>query len=232
MEGNNLIGEFIGLFKYPVTTFQKRAEERNIKKEGIIALVTAVVIGLLTIFSLYLTATRTVNKVYSSYKKYSEKYSYLEITKEEYKEQKKEAKKSALKYIEFTKTFFTTAGVTLVGICLIAGMMYVISRLVKSPKDYLELLSMTNSAFIIYLAGFIVNLIFSFIYAPIGIILLVGSFIFALSSLTNSFRESMGLEDTNKLVICSTIVITVVFAILVLIASKYISSLFSLSSLL
>ena len=227
-----MLEELLGLFTYPVTTFQKKAQEKNIKKEAIIALVVTIVIALSTILSMYLTATRAVNKVYKSYKSYSEKYSYSQITKEEYKEQKKAAKKSALEYIEFTKTFFRTAGIVLVSIALIAGMLYVISRLVKSPKDYLELLSYSNSAFMIYTIGFILNIVLSFIYTPLGIIVQAGTLILALIALANAFKDSLQLEDSNKLVIYSTIVITVVFAVLVLIVSKYISNLFSLSSLL
>lgn len=226
-----MLEELLGLFTYPVTTFRKKAEEKNIKKEAIIALVLALVIALSTLFNLYIMATKTVNKSYKSYKKYSEEYSYLDITKDEYNKEKKEAKKLALKlYGVSVGTFFKTAGIALVSIALIAGMLYVISRLVKSPKDYLELLSYSNSAFMIYTIGFILGILLSLIYSPLGTIVMVGAFVFALIALANSFKDSLQLEDTNKLVIFSTIVITVVFAILMLIVSKYISSLLSLDS--
>lgn len=232
MEGNNLIGDFIGLITSPVTSFKKRAQEKNIKFEAIIAVAVAVVIALVTIINLYISAVKGVNAVYKSYKKYSEKYSYLDLTKEEYKEQKKEAKKQALELIDFKDVFFKTAVAILVVTAFVAGMLYVISRLVKSPKDYIELISFMNSAFLVYTAGAILSIILSLIYTPLGIIVTFATSIFAIFSLANSFKESLQLEDTNKLVICSTVVFTIVFAILVIIANKYIGNLLSFDSLL
>ena len=216
-----MLGELLGLFTYPVTTFQKKAEEKNIKKEAIIALVLAVVIALSTILNLYILATKTVNKYYKSYKKYSEEYSYLNISKDEYNKEKKEAKKELLKSLGVTaENFFKTAGIALVAIALVAGMLYVISRLVKSPKDYLELLSYSNSAFMIYVIGYIISILIALIYSPLGTIISFGVFVFALIALANAFKDSLQLEDINKLVIFSAIVVTVVFAVLLLISSK------------
>lgn len=231
-----MIGELLGLFKTPVTTFTKRAEERNIKKEAIIAAIIAVVIAVVTVLTSYIGISKTVNKEYKSLDDYNEKYSWREeLTKSEFKEKKKEAKSDLLEDANLVGSFFKTLAITVVAIALVAGILFVISRMVKSPKDYIEMLAMSNSAFIIYLLGFLLNAIFAYIYAPIGVVLLGAALIFAVIALANAFRESIDVEDTNKLVIYSSIVLAVVFAILVIIAVSYInsavSSLSELSSL-
>lgn len=231
-----MIGELLGLFKYPVTTFTKRAEERNIKKEAIIAAVISVVIAIVTALTSYIGIVKSVNKLYPSLKKYNDTYSWgEELTKSEFKEMKKDAKSEALEDANLVGSFFKTLAITVVAIAVVAAILFVIARLVKSPKDYIEMLAMSNSAFIIYLLGFLLNAIFSYIYAPIGAILFVVALIFAVIALANAFKESIEVEDTNKLVIYSSIVLSVVFAILVIIAVGYVnsvtSSLSSLSSL-
>lgn len=228
-----MLGELLGLFKYPVTTFTKRAEERNIKKEAIIAGIIAVVIAIVTVLTSFISITKTVNKKYKSLKSYNDSlYSWEEeVTKSEFKEMKKEAKEELLEDAELVKSFFKTLAITVVAIAVVAGILFVIARMVKSPKDYMEMVSMANSAFMIYLAGFLLNTIFSYIYAPIGAIVLAGSTIFAVIALANAFRESIEVEDPNKLVIYASIVLTVVVALLVIIVMNYINSLFSLNSL-
>lgn len=223
-----MIGELLGLFKYPVTAFGKRAEERNIKKEAIIAAIIAVVIAVVTVLTSYIGITKTVNKQYKSVDDYNKKYSWREeITKSEFKEMKKEAKADLLEDAKLVGKFFKTLAITVVAIALVAGILFVIARMVKSPKDYIEMLSMSNSAFIIYLVGFLLNAIFSYIYVPVGIILFATALIFAVISLSTTFRESIEVEDTNKLVIYSSIVLALVFAILVIIVMSYVNSLTS-----
>lgn len=225
--------EIVDLFKTPVTTFTKRAEERKVKKEAIIAGIIAVVIALVTILTTYLGIMKTVNKTYKSLEDYNDNlYSWEEeISKSEFKELKKEAKEEALEDLELGKTFFKTLLTTVILIALVAGILFVIARMVKSPKDYIEMLSMVNSTYIIYLIGFLVNTLFSYIYAPIGIILAAGATIFAVIALASAFRGSIQVEDENKLVIYSSIVLTVVVAVLVIIAMNYINSLIGLSGL-
>ena len=66
--------------------------------------------------------------------------------------------------------------------------------------------------------------------------MLVGMFIYALISLCNAFKDSIEVDNSDKLSMYSAIVLTVVFAILVIIAMNYINNLISplgdLSSLL
>ena len=231
-----MLGELLGLFKSPVTTFTQRAEERNIKKEAIIAGIIAVVLALVTLLTTYFGVMKVINKTFKSLDDYNDNlYSWEEeITKSEFKKLKKEAKEEAFEDIKLGKTFFKTILTTIIAIAVVAAILFIIARMVKYPKDYIEMLSMSNSAFIIYLVGFLLNLVFSYIYAPIGTILLAGALIFAVLALANAFRESIEVEDPNKLVIFSAIVLTVVVGILVVIAVNSLSNLVgsSITSLL
>lgn len=221
-----MLGEFIGLFKYPVTTLTKKAEERNIKKELIIALVIVLIIAILSTLTSYISISKTVNKMYPSLDEYNDDHPYSELTKSEFKEEKKDYKDDLLDRVGLVGGFFKTLAISAVSIALVAGMLFVIARMVKSPKDYLELFAMTNGAFMIYILGYILNVIFMYIYSPIGIILQIAALIFAIIALANAFRESLQVEDPDKYAIYSSIVLIVVFTILIIIGMSYISSLF------
>ena len=229
-----MIEELLGLFKSPVTTFTNRAEERNIKKEAIIAGIIALVIAIVTVITSFISINKIVNKKYKSLKDYNDNlYSWEEeITKSDFKEMKKEYKSDLLEDAELVKAFFKKFAITVGVIALIAGILFVIARMVKSPKDYMEMVAMTNSAFIIYLIGFILSTVFSYIWLPLAAIILAGTTIFAIIAIANAFRESIEVEDPNKLVIWSSVVLTIVLAILILIVANYLKSLASLSSLL
>ncbi len=221
-----MLGEFLGLFKYPVTTLTKKAEERNIKKELIIALVIVLIIAILSTLTSYISISKTVNKMYSSLDEYNEDHPYSELTRSEFKEEKKDYKDKLLDRAELVGGFFKTLAVSAVSIALVAGILFVIARMLKSPKDYLELFAMTNGAYMIYILGFVLNVIFMYIYSPIGIILQMATLIFAIIALANAFRESLQVEDPDKYAIYSSIVLIVVFTILLIIGMSYISSLF------
>lgn len=221
-----MLGEFIGLFKYPVTTLTKKAEERNIKKELIIALVIVLIIAILSTLTSYISISKTVNKMYPSLDEYNDDHPYSELTRSEFKEEKKDYKDDLLDRVGLVGGFFKTLAISAVSIALVAGMLFVIARMVKSPKDYLELFAMTNGAFMIYILGYILNVIFMYIYSPIGIILQMAALVFAIIALANAFRESLQVEDPDKYAIYSSIVLIVVFTILIIIGMSYISSLF------
>ena len=66
-----MLGELLGLFKSPVTTFTQRAEERNIKKEAIIAGIIAVVLALVTLLTTYFGVMKVINKTFKSLDDYN-----------------------------------------------------------------------------------------------------------------------------------------------------------------
>jgi len=228
-----MLGELLELFKSPVTAFSKRAEERNIKKEIITTGVIAIIIALVTVLTTYFGIMKGVNKKYKSLDDYNESlYPWEEeVTKEEFKELKKEAKEEAFEDVKLVGIFFKKLATPLVAVVVIAGILFVIARMVKYPKDYIEMLAMSNCAFTIYLIGFLLNAIFSYIYVPVGIILFASALIFTVMALASAFRSNIEVEDENKLVIFSGIVLAVVVAVLVLVFKDYITGLSALNSL-
>lgn len=229
-----MFSEILEIFKTPVTALSKRAQERNVKKEIITGAIIAVIIAVVTLITTYIGIMKPINKEYSSVEEYNENnYSWdKDLTKEEFKTAKKKAKDEALEDAELAGSFFKTLAISAGSILLVAGILFIIARMVKSPKDYIELIAMTNGAYIIYVLGFLLNVIFSYIYTPVGTIILGGMFIYALISLCNAFRDSLEIENSDNLSMYSAIVLTIVFAILVIIVTKYVSTLTSsLSSL-
>lgn len=223
-----MFSEILGLFKTPVTTMSQRAQERNVKKEIITGVIIAIILALVTTITSYISVIKSVNKLYPSLEEYNEDIYYgKKLTKEEFKKEKSKTKKEELKEKEITKEFFRTTGVSAVSIVLVAGILYIIARMVKSPKDYIELFAMTNGAYIIYAVGFVLKTIFSYIYLPISIIISVGFMLYAIISLCNTFNYSLDVEDPDKLAMYSTIVLTILFAILVIIVTKYLTALSS-----
>lgn len=227
-----MLGEILGLFKCPVTTLTKKAEERNIKKELIIALVIVLIIAILSTLTSYISISKTVNKMYPSLDEYNDDHPYSELTRSEFKEEKKDYKDDLLDRVGLVGGFFKTLAISAVSIALVAGMLFVIARMVKSPKDYLELFAMTNGAFMVYILGYILNAIFMYIYSPIGVILQVAALVYAIVILSNAFRESIQVEDANKYAIYSSIVLIAVFTILIIIGINYVKSLASISNIL
>lgn len=222
-----MFSEILGLFKTPVTTMSQRAQERNVKKELITGAIIAIVLALVTVITSYISVIKYVNKQYPSLEKYNEDiyYNKDKLTKEEFKTKKSELKKEELEDKAITKTFFRTAGISAASIALVAGILYVIARMVKSPKDYIELFAMTNGAYILYAIGVILKTIFSYIYLPLSIIISVGFALYAIISLCNTFNYSLDVEDPDKLAMYSTIVLTILFAIFVIAATKYLTAL-------
>lgn len=224
-----MVSEILELFKTPVTALSKRAQERNVKKEVITGAIIAVIIAVVTLITTYIGIMKPINKEYSSVEEYNENnYSWdKDLTKEEFKTAKKKAKDEALEDAELAGSFFKTLAISAGSILLVAGILFIIARMVKSPKDYIELIAMTNGAYIIYVLGFLLNVIFSYIYTPVGTIILGGMLIYAIISLCNAFRDSLEIENSDNLSMYSAIVLTIVFAILVIIVEKYVGSLTS-----
>ena len=106
-----MLGEFIGLFKYPVTTLTKKAEERNIKKELIIALVIVLIIAILSTLTSYISISKTVNKMYPSLDEYNDDHPYSELTRSEFKEEKKDYKDDLLDRVGLVGGFFKTLAI-------------------------------------------------------------------------------------------------------------------------
>lgn len=95
---------------------------------------------------------------------------------------------------------------------------------------------MTNSIFILFGIGMLVNIILSLIYAPLGIIVTLMINIYAILSSIHAFKESLDTVDVNQLVLVSTGVIiatvTIVAILLMILCDISFKDLSSVTSLM
>lgn len=209
--------------KNPVTTIVENAKKESLKfgciKGAILALIMSVVSMLSTIISIL--------SRYSSKSVWYSSYSASELWKKRW-----DAIGDAELFTSFIRSFVIFA----VCIAIFALILFIIAKLVKSPKDYAVTLSMINTALSVYVIAMILNLILSAIYVPLGLLVLYAATMYASFSLISAFRISLELEDTNKLVLVSTAVLTVTVAIIFIlifaILGNAISELTSLGNLL
>lgn len=197
-----MFGKIIEQIKFPVTSTINRSKEETIKK-GLIKL---------SILSAIFAIINVINTLSSIFSKYSSKgwYSYLD------KDVLKERRWEAIKDAGLIGAFFKTVLIIAVVIGVVAFLLWVISKIVKCKKEYSETLSMTNSFMTIIAAGSILNLIISLIFAPLGLILMFMISIYAGYTLIYAYRDSLEIENADKLVIVTTGVFTVILVIVII----------------
>ena len=211
-----MLSNILEFLKHPVTTMMDLAEKEDTKKNGIKLAIISCVMALIGV----ITQLQIINKTYS-------KDGFLGSFRspEELAKLKSEAIKDAKLISVFFKSFVIYAAV----IAVIALILFIIAKLVKSDKKYDNTLSMTNNALIICVAGFIIDMLVSLVYAPLGAIILYAAITYACYTLLIAYKESLGAVDNDNLVLMTTAVLTAVAVILALIISKQMESISSLS---
>lgn len=197
-----MFGKIIEQIKFPVTSTINRSKEETIKKGLIKLLILSAIFAIINV----------INTLSSIFSKYSSKgwYSYLD------KDVLKERRWEAIKDAGLIGAFFKTVLIIAVVIGVVAFLLWVISKIVKCKKEYSETLSMTNNFMTIIAAGSILNLIISLIFAPLGLILMFMISIYAGYTLIYAYRDSLEIENADKLVIVTTGVFTVILVIVII----------------
>lgn len=202
-----MFGNILEQFKNPVTTIMEKSEEEDIKK-GIIKL---------AIISAIMSLINMLSSIVSIISKYSkDSYWYSSYSSSELWEKRWEAIKNA----ELLSGFFKTWVIIAIAIAVGALILFIIAKIVKSPKEYSSNLSMVNNILIIYIVGSILNLLLSLIYAPLGWLILYATIVYASLTLVNAYRDSLNVESTDTLVLATTGVLTGLIVILVIIISS------------
>lgn len=190
--------------KNPVTTILEKSKTETLKKGCIKAAILSLVMAVVSILS----------KVISIFSRYSSKSSwYKNYSASELWSKRWDAIGDAELFSNFIRSFVISALV----IAIFALILFVIAKLVKKSKDYTVTLSMVNTTLSVYVVAIVLNLIISLIYAPLGILLLYAVIVYASLSLMSAFRISLEVEDTNKLILVSTAVLTAVVLIVAVI---------------
>ncbi len=196
--------------KNPVTNLIEKSQEEDLKKSGIKLIIVSAVMALINTISTVISIhTRYQSKGFFSY------YSPAELS---------ELRAKAIKEAELFPNFFKTTIILAIAMALIALVLFIIAKIVKSPREYSSNLSMVNNTVIIYTIGSILKLILSAIYAPLGIIVGFVITTYALFTLINGFRDSLDIESSDKLVLALTGLSCVIVIILALVLSSVIKS--------
>ena len=126
----------------------------------------------------------------------------------------------AIKNAELFTGFLKTAVISAIVIALIALVLFIIAKIVKSPKEYASNLSMINNTAIIYAVGSILKLVLSLIYAPLGLLVWYACTVYASFTLINAFRDTLEVESTDTLVLATTGVFSAIIVILAIVLSS------------
>lgn len=170
-----------------------------------------------------------ITKISSIFSRYSKDNKYSWYSDAEWFEMRSKAFEDAELISTFFKTWLIYAAIIAVG----ALILYIIAKFVKSEKSYASTLSMTNNAAGVCVVANIIGKLASLIYAPLGIIIVFASAVYASYALLYAFKDSLGDVDVDNLVIVTTIVMVVIVVIAALIISNQLkSSLGSLSGMM
>ena len=190
--------------KNPVTTIVEKSKTEDLKKGCIKGAILALIMSVVNIIS-------TIMSIFSKYS--SKSTLYKNYSASELWEKRWNAIGDAELFTAFIRSFVIYA----ICIAIFALILFIIAKLVKKQKDYAATLSMINTTMSVYVIAIILNLILSAIYAPLGLLVLFATMVYASFSLMSAFSMSLELEDTNKLVLVSTAVLTVTVALIYII---------------
>lgn len=201
-----MLQNILEIMKHPVTILKEKSEQEDLKKGGIKLAILSGIMSLLNVIT-------SIVSIISKYSKDS--YWYSSYSSSELWDKRWDAIKDA----ELFGAFFKNWVVFAIVIAVLAAILFIIAKLVKSPKEYPNVLSMVTNSFIVYVAGSILNVILSFIYAPLGWLVLFAASVYAFFSLINAFRDSLKIENTDTLVLVTTGVLVVVLVVAVVLFS-------------
>ena len=190
--------------KNPVTSMVEKSKEEGIKKGTIKLVIISAVMALINV----ITSMMSILSKYSSKSWYADIYEKSELSK---------MKWDAIKDAELFGTFFKTWVIIAIGIAVVALVLWIIAKFIKSPKEYSDTLSIVNSAVITFAIASIINIILSKIYAPLGIIFMFAVSIYIGYSVIFAYERLLEVEDTDKLVLISTGVFTVLLVVLIVV---------------
>lgn len=195
-----MLQNIIEIIKIPVTTMIEQSRNEEIKKGAVKAVIISVIISFISVITEIVSIMKSVTKKY---------YSSSEVW---------ERRMSKIKDAELFSSFFKQIVMYLIIIALIAGVLFVIAKLLKRPKDYSETISLINSFFMLYTIGSIAKFIISLIYAPLGSLAMLSIIVYAVLSLIHAFRDILEEVESDSLVLISTGVIVALVVVGIVIA--------------
>ena len=191
------------IVKIPVTTMIEKSKQEDIKKGAIKALIMSVILALLNVLTQFVSIIKSVSK--KSY--YYDDYTSSQIW---------EKRMDKLKDAELFSGFFKQIVIYIIIIAVIAGILLIITKLLKNQKKYEEMLSLVNNTFLLYTIGTILRVIISLIYQPLGMLVMFAIVVYTILTLINAFRDILEDVESDSLVLVSTGVMVAVLVIAVI----------------
>lgn len=217
----DLITNFITKLKTPVDSLKEYANSDDMKKALIRLLVVAILISIVA----HISAIALINKALDN-------SWYNDLSKSELAEVKDEMMENA----ELGDLFLKNTLTNVISISILTATLFFIAKFAKSSKTFVFCLSMSANAVGVVALASVLNLVISLIYVPLGLLVIFATSLYAAYSLIFAFKESLDIDDTNKLVFIITSVISIVIVIAVIALSMYLdeslSDITSLTSLL
>lgn len=209
-----MLNNILEYIKHPVTSTLDRLEQENLKSSGLKSLIISALISLISVVATYISisARYSKNSWYGSY------YSEAQLRK---------MKAQALENAELFTNFFKTTIIIFIIIAVIALILFIIAKILKSSIEYKDILCIINRVLIVSIIGIALSLLLSKIYDPLGLIMLYATSIFTTLTFMNAYRDALYIEDVDKLVVVSTIVFVVVMVLISFILSSILTNLFS-----
>lgn len=198
--------EILQLWKKPVASVTEKAEHEEFKLIAIKAGIAAAIWTVISVLNAILGAVVEKKLSYST-GKFETKWDWGNIGD-----------------AQIFTTIIKSLVIYLVAIALIAGIFFIISKLLKCDREYKHMLSIAANSLLIFAMGQIAVFIISRIYLPLGMLISLGICLYTILTLFLSFREIVGEIDLDKYTLFTTVIILVVVVILYFLLKEYIAS--------
>lgn len=207
--------DVLKLFVNPITLTLDYAKKATIKSSFILSAIIAGVLAILN--SINFVISTIITKEYSYYeRKYTTKVDF-----------------SNFQFGDFIKNFFTFLIVVFVILLILAAIMYIISRILKNENNFSKLLTISAISSIPYAFSIVIVLLTSWLYAPIGIFAEIAASLYMQFIIIYSFRNTLTIEDEDKLTMYNVILILIVVIVTFYIfLNRFFSGLSSFASLI
>lgn len=185
-----LLAGFIEFLMHPVSKVTEIVQKEDIKKGAIKGAIIALVLSIVSVLA-------TIRSIFITYTKSSTRDDYIEELNP---------------ILSILRTF----GIYILVILAFAFVLFIISKLVKDQKSLPYTLSMTVNSAVILTVGSVLALALSF-WTPLSVLVITVASLHSGLTLIISFMSSLTNVNTDKLVLVSAVIITLVGIVLAII---------------